>query len=93
MIDCIRHRGPDGAGGFVSDGVALGMTRLAIVDIEHGGQPKTAADGRFVLVMNGEIYNHRILREQLLAEGHRFVSHSDTEVAAVAFAGKGSCGV
>jgi asparagine synthase (glutamine-hydrolysing) len=59
---------------------ALGCRRLAIVDVEHGSQPTCNEDGTIHVVFNGEIYNHRQLREKLTASGHRFRSNSDVEV-------------
>ncbi|SBW10875.1 Asparagine synthase (Glutamine-hydrolysing) 1 (modular protein) [uncultured delta proteobacterium] len=81
MCDTIRHRGPDDDGFFTTSKVALGMRRLAIVDIEGGRQPMRSEDGSVTLVFNGEIYNHRELRRELEQQGVRFkTAHSDTEV-------------
>lgn len=83
MMDAIRHRGPDDDGDWVDGeaGVALGFRRLAIIDLSPGGhQPMVSADGRFVVVYNGEIYNYRELKDELSGLGHRFQSQSDTEV-------------
>jgi asparagine synthase (glutamine-hydrolysing) len=81
MVDALHHRGPDGDG-FHSDGdVALGMRRLAIVDVEHGDQPLRNEDGRIAVVFNGELYNHEELRAQL-APRHELRSGSDGEVIA-----------
>ena len=83
MMDAIRHRGPDDDGEWVDGetGVALGFRRLAIIDLSPGGhQPMVSADGRFVVVYNGEIYNYRELKDELSDLGHRFQSQSDTEV-------------
>src|SRR5580692_10463429 len=78
MIEVQRHRGPDGQAFFTSDGVALGHCRLAILDLsDRGAQPMTSADGRFTIVLNGEIFNYIELREQI---GGSFRSGSDTEV-------------
>ena len=79
------HRGPDAGGSFLeTDGsVALGHRRLSIVDLSpNGAQPMTSHSGRFVIVFNGEIYNHRELRDKLIREGKtdRFRGTSDTEV-------------
>jgi asparagine synthase (glutamine-hydrolysing) len=78
MRRALAHRGPDGDGCFVDDGVALVHTRLALVDPAGGAQPLRCDDG--ALVVNGEIYNHRALRAALMAEGARFVTGSDSEV-------------
>ena len=83
MRDHMRARGPDGSAAWWSvDGrVGLGHRRLSIIDLsELGAQPMTSADGRFVIVFNGEIYNYRSLRAELEAAGHIFTSGSDTEV-------------
>ncbi|MSP48617.1 MAG: asparagine synthase (glutamine-hydrolyzing) [Alphaproteobacteria bacterium] len=83
MMDAIRHRGPDDDGDWVDSeaGAALGFRRLAIIDLSPGGhQPMASADGRFVAVYNGEIYNYRELKAELSGLGHRFQSTSDTEV-------------
>jgi asparagine synthase (glutamine-hydrolysing) len=77
------HRGPDGAGFFRQGPVALAHRRLAIIDLSPGGrQPMTNEDGQVVIVVNGEIYNHRELRADLERKGHRFRGHSDCEVVA-----------
>lgn len=83
--DCLIHRGPDQQGTYESDCVSLGAVRLKIIDMSAGGQPMVSEDGNTVLVFNGEIYNHRELRAELEAEGHRFSSQSDTEVLLGAF--------
>jgi len=83
MRDVQRHRGPDDAGLWISPDarVGLGHRRLSIVDLSPlGRQPMASEDGRFQLVFNGEIYNYRELRRELEACGHRFRSHSDSEV-------------
>jgi len=65
MINRLVHRGPDDAGVHVTADIALGMRRLAIIDVAHGRQPMHSDDGSLVLVFNGEIYNHRRLRAEL----------------------------
>src|SRR5437899_7786667 len=81
MCAALHHRGPDGTGTYVADGIALGHTRLAIIDLsERGHQPMTNEDGSLHLVVNGEIYNYVGLRADLQARGHAFKSHSDAEV-------------
>lgn len=81
MMDKIVHRGPDSAGQYVDEHICLGFRRLSIVDIADGDQPMFNEDGSLVVVFNGEIYNHRELRQKLIEAGHTFkTSHSDTEV-------------
>src|SRR5579864_5691032 len=83
MIHRLAHRGPDGEGLWVNerDRVYLGHRILAIVDLANGQQPMLTADGQLVITFNGEIYNHRELRQELEADGHQFqTDHSDTEV-------------
>jgi asparagine synthase (glutamine-hydrolysing) len=81
MTATLAHRGPDGQG-FVVDGpVGLGHRRLAVLDVtERAAQPMVSADGRHILIYNGEIYNFRELRAGLEARGYRFRSHGDSEV-------------
>jgi asparagine synthase (glutamine-hydrolysing) len=76
------HRGPDDEGVYVdaSSGVALGVRRLSIIDIERGHQPLSDESGSVWASLNGEIYNHSSLREHLRGRGHTFASQSDTEV-------------
>lgn len=81
----ILHRGPDDQGVFIDRNFGFGMRRLSIIDIEGGHQPIESIDGRFVIIFNGEIYNHLELRRQLEALGHQFRSHSDTETILVAW--------
>lgn len=80
MTATLLHRGPDGEGLHVSEGVGLGMRRLSIVDLATGDQPIASEDGTLVLVCNGEIYNHVELRQELVRAGHRFRTASDVEV-------------
>jgi asparagine synthase (glutamine-hydrolysing) len=80
MNERLVHRGPDSDGVFHDAGVALAMRRLSIIDLEHGGQPISNEDGSVTVVQNGEIYNYRELRAELERRGHRFKTHSDTEV-------------
>ena len=80
MCDTILHRGPDDEGLEIKDGVGLGMRRLAIIDISGGNQPICNEDGTVRTIFNGEIYNFRELRRNLVAAGHIFRTQSDTEV-------------
>ncbi|TWE07970.1 asparagine synthase (glutamine-hydrolyzing) [Rudaeicoccus suwonensis] len=86
MNDCQEHRGPDGAGTFADGPVALGHRRLSIIDVAHGQQPMSTADGRYVLSYNGEVYNYLELRTELEQLGRSFSTDSDTEVVLHAFA-------
>ncbi len=79
MCEQIRHRGPDDYGDHVDGGCAIGMRRLAIIDLNTGHQPITNEDGTLWVVFNGEIYNYQELRADLIARGHRFTTNSDTE--------------
>lgn len=77
----MHRRGPDGEGFWQGDGACLGHRRLAIIDLDaRAAQPMHSADGRYVIVFNGEIYNYRDLRRQLEADGAVLRTHSDTEV-------------
>jgi asparagine synthase (glutamine-hydrolysing) len=89
MKDSLSHRGPDSSGIWTDaeQGLALGHRRLSVIDLSvEGHQPMLSADERFVLIYNGEIYNHAELREQLKGTGCRFRGHSDTEVLLEAIA-------
>lgn len=88
MVRALRHRGPDNEGVWADAdaGLALGHRRLAVLDTSPlGRQPMWSADRRYVIVLNGEIYNFRKLRQELEDRGHRFVTQTDTEVALAAF--------
>jgi asparagine synthase (glutamine-hydrolysing) len=80
MCATLRHRGPDDEGRYVRGPVALGMTRLAIIDLTTGHQPLSNEDGSVWTVFNGEIYNFRALRAEVAARGHRLSTKTDTEV-------------
>lgn len=87
MLRTLAHRGPDEersvpVGPPSRPWAVLGARRLSIVDLAHGSQPVEDGSGRFVVSMNGELFNHRALRKQLAAQGHAFRGHSDTEVLA-----------
>ena len=80
MMNTIIHRGPDSFGSFIDEEAALGFRRLSIIDIgENGDQPLYNEDKTMVLTFNGEIYNYQGLREELIAAGHRFTTHTDSE--------------
>ncbi|MBL9151300.1 MAG: asparagine synthase (glutamine-hydrolyzing) [Verrucomicrobiales bacterium] len=80
MAATLHHRGPDGQGYFESDRFSMGNCRLSIIDLAGGDQPIYNEDGTLAVVQNGEIYNYVELRAQLEEKGHRFRTHSDTEV-------------
>lgn len=80
MMSRLGHRGPDGSGFFREAGVALGHTRLAIIDTAGGAQPMSTPDGNLWLSFNGEIFNYVELGSQLRSLGHQFRTESDTEV-------------
>jgi len=79
MTDAILHRGPDEDGYFSDDLVSLGMRRLSIIDLSSGQQPIESGDGRFLIFFNGEVYNYKELRDELISKGRVFKTESDTE--------------
>ena len=86
MVGAVAHRGPDGDGVFVDRNVGLGSRRLAILDLsENGAQPMRSAVSDKVIVYNGEIYNYRELRTELIEGGYPFRSRTDTEVILAAY--------
>jgi len=80
MADKIIHRGPDSDGYYYDDNIALGFRRLSIIDLEGGHQPIYNEDNTKVIVFNGEIYNYKEIKEDLLKKGHKFKTNTDTEV-------------
>jgi asparagine synthase (glutamine-hydrolysing) len=80
MTDAMTHRGPNDRGTYSADGIALGVRRLSIVDVEGGHQPLANEDGTVWAVQNGELYNHDDLRRGLDGRGHRFETRCDTEI-------------
>ena len=80
MMNRIVHRGPDSDGVYLDDNIALGFRRLSIIDLSEGDQPMFNEDKSLVLVFNGEIYNYKDLRAELLDAGHKFSNNSDSEV-------------
>ena len=89
MNDSLSHRGPDGSGIHIDAGVGLGHRRLSIIDIDGGHQPMYNDDRSVVVVFNGEIYNYKELRKELLRGGCKFNSQSDTEVIIRLYESKG----
>jgi asparagine synthase (glutamine-hydrolysing) len=85
MGDAMVHRGPDDSGAYSDGELLLGMRRLSIIDVAGGHQPIASEDGQVVVVCNGEIYNFRELRRGLEAAGHRFATHSDSEIPVHAY--------
>jgi asparagine synthase (glutamine-hydrolysing) len=79
MCDQIRHRGPDDEGFHIDGGCGIGMRRLSIIDLSTGHQPISNEDDSVWVVFNGEIYNYQALRQELMRQGHRLSTHSDTE--------------
>ena len=91
MTDEIEHRGPDGEGHWIKEGVGFGHRRLSIIDLSPAGhQPMISSDNRYVLTYNGEIYNFRELRTELEAKGYCFRSQTDAEVVLYSLAEWGS---
>ncbi len=80
MITIVRHRGPDGYGFYRDERVGLAHARLSIIDLAGGWQPIYNEDRKVIIVFNGEIFNYLELRNALEEKGHRFATHSDTEV-------------
>lgn len=80
MTDVIVHRGPDDFGFWSAPGIGLGFRRLSIIDLKDGRQPLSNEDGSVWIVFNGEIYNYKQLRTDLIAAGHHFKTETDTEV-------------
>ena len=85
MNDSIIHRGPDGEGQYVDDGVGLAHRRLAILDLRHEGDQPMHFKDRLVIVYNGEVYNYIELREELVTAGYAFSTTTDTEVILAAY--------
>ena len=80
MTATIAHRGPDDEGYFIAGPIGLGFRRLSIIDLAGGHQPMSDEDETVWVIFNGEIYNFKELRSELLSQGHRFRTNSDTEV-------------
>ncbi|MGB7737533.1 MAG: asparagine synthase B, partial [Steroidobacteraceae bacterium] len=80
MVSAIRHRGPDGSGFHLEPGLGLGHARLSIIDLAGGAQPVHNEDQSIWISYNGEVFNYIELRRMLEQRGHRFYTHTDTEV-------------
>lgn len=85
MLSRIKYRGPDESGIYINKHIALGSVRLSIIDIRSGQQPLVSSDGKYWIVLNGEIFNYIELRADLKKIGYRFLTESDTEVLLYAF--------
>lgn len=84
-LDKLSHRGPDGSGIIVKPSAILGHRRLSIIDIASGQQPMMTPDGKIGITYNGEVYNYKEIRDELIELGHKFQTDSDTEVVLKAF--------
>jgi len=80
MLDKLSHRGPDDQGTYINSNIAMGQTRLSIVDVAGGKQPIFSEDGQKCVICNGEIYNYPALKDEL--RNHHFHTNSDSEVIA-----------
>ncbi len=90
MLTSMAHRGPDDEGIYVDGSIGLGSNRLSIIDLEGGRMPIANEDETVWVVLNGEIYNYRELRDELLSRGHRFRTATDTEVIVHLYEEKGT---
>ena len=77
MTDAIKHRGPDDENYYIDDDIAMGFRRLSIIDLKNGRQPMIEKD--YIITFNGEIYNYKDIKEELIKKGHTFKTNSDTE--------------
>ena len=85
MVELVAHRGPDDRGVYLDGNLGLGFTRLSIIDLDGGHQPMCNETGDVWVVFNGEIWNFKTLRQELLEKGHHFRTHSDTETIVHAY--------
>src|SRR5258707_13042200 len=85
MTHLISHRGPDDSGVYLDADVGLGFARLSIIDLSGGHQPMSNETGDIWIVFNGEIWNYKALRKELIEKGHRFRTTSDTETIVHAY--------
>ena len=79
MMKVLQHRGPDGSGSFLGEGIALGFNRLSFLDLDGGMQPLHNEDSSVAMICNGEIFNFKELRQELEAKGHTFRTNTDVE--------------
>ena len=89
MSQCIRHRGPDDNRTVFEPNCTLAFRRLSIIDLENGVQPFYSADGRYVAIFNGEIYNYLELRDILINEGYTFKTRSEIETIVTLYGKEG----
>ena len=80
MLDKIRHRGPDGSDMYIDDVIGFGFNRLSFLDLSGGMQPLTNEDESVIMVCNGEIFNYKELKDELISKGHIFKTKTDVEV-------------
>ncbi|MFO7525101.1 MAG: asparagine synthase (glutamine-hydrolyzing) [Ignavibacteriaceae bacterium] len=80
MVHLMRHRGPDESGLYIDNKIALAQSRLSIIDLSHGVQPIHNEDKSLWIIFNGEIFNYPDLKDYLISKGHKFYTHTDTEV-------------
>src|SRR3972149_554760 len=92
MVERLHHRGPDDVGVVTLPGVGLGLKRLSIIDVAGGRQPLNNENGSITFVGNGEIYNYRAVREELIDRGHRFATGSGLEGVVPGYEGWGGRG-
>ena len=85
MVDIIEHRGPDDRGTYYHEGLALGHRRLSIIDLSSDGHQPFFYKERYVIIFNGEIYNYRELKLELIEKGYQFKTQTDTEVLVAAY--------
>src|SRR5665647_3040763 len=86
MLSLIRHRGPDESGVYLGSKIGIGNVRLSIIDLSSGQQPMSDETGRYWIVYNGEIFNYKELRTDLIKKGIQFKTTSDTEVVVQMYA-------
>lgn len=90
MVNALNHRGPDEAGAYIDDWIAMGQARLSIIDLTGGSQPISNEDSSLWIIFNGEIFNYPELKQDLIKNGHKFKTLTDTEVILHLYEEKGS---